>query len=145
VLAASLRYKTTVEKIMAVNPEIRDPTEIYTGDLLLIPPCSDKPTDYRSIKAARKKCKSVTYTVASGDYLYRVVSKINMNVGDLMKMNPKIRSGHDLKKGLKIKVMQCPDVAAADLVAPTGTTELARISKRVVGIPRLRIEIAGHP
>ncbi len=68
------QFGTTVAEILKLNPQIKDPDLIITGQRILIP---DGPK---------------TYTVVRGDTLKKISVRFNTTVSKLLELNPKIKN-----------------------------------------------------
>lgn len=75
----AIRYNTTVEAIMALNPGI-DPNNLRIGQIICIP----------SSTPSRCPSGSFQYTIKSGDTLYNLAIKYNTTVEAIMALNPGI-------------------------------------------------------
>jgi LysM repeat protein len=64
--------KTTVEALMAVNPEITDPDRIQVGQVLFLPSTAE---DYGISDMADGTDESRRYTVKKGDHLLKIVGE----------------------------------------------------------------------
>lgn len=77
----AIRYNTTVEAIMAINPGI-NPNNLQIGQVICIPDSSPAPT--------RCPRGSFAYTIKSGDTLYLLAIRYNTTVEAIMAINPGI-------------------------------------------------------
>lgn len=60
----SRRFNTTVDKLMQLNPQIKNPNLIYVGDVLIIPPYTpDRTTATVSRSAPRSNSQTFTATI----------------------------------------------------------------------------------
>lgn len=89
--------KTTVTKIMELNPKIKDKNKITTGDVIFVPTKDNKvPT--------KPKPQTKLYTIKMGDNLSHIAQKHKTSVGNLMLLNPQIRDVNVIFAGNVIKV-----------------------------------------
>lgn len=77
----AMRYNTTVEAIMAINPGI-DPNNLQIGQRICIPGSQAPPT--------RCPAGTFAYTIRSGDTLYNLAIRYNTTVEAIMRVNPGI-------------------------------------------------------
>lgn len=69
-------YNTTVEAILAINPDIKDPNKIQIGQIICIPISKVCPPN------------SFKYTIKSGDTLYKLAQTYNTTVEAILRINP---------------------------------------------------------
>ena len=92
--AIANKYNTSVEAIMAINPDIKNPDLIYKGQIIKIPVESDEvPTT-----------KAKYYTVKDGDILSGIAKKFKTTTDELMRLNPDIKNPNLIYAGQKIRV-----------------------------------------
>lgn len=84
----AMKYKTTVDKIMSVNPSIKRASEIYVGQVIKLPS-----------QVAYKN-----YTVKRGDSLSQIADDNDTTVAELMKLNPNIDRPELIVIGDTVKV-----------------------------------------
>ena len=73
----ALRFDTSVESILALNPQI-NPDSLVIGDVLRIP------------LASPASAGEITYTVRSGDTLYDLAARFHISVEAIAALNPQI-------------------------------------------------------
>ncbi len=88
------RHDTSVSRLMALNPQIRDPDLIYAGQSLRLPGGGDAPS----------RPQSHSYTVRSGDTLSGIAARSGTTVGALMAANPQIRDSDLIYAGQTIRI-----------------------------------------
>ncbi|MCK9445132.1 MAG: LysM domain-containing protein, partial [Tissierellaceae bacterium] len=74
----AIRYNTTVEAIMRVNPGI-DPNNLQIGQVICIPGAAPPPPP---------PCDGLYYAVRSGDTLFSIAQMFNIPLATLMAANP---------------------------------------------------------
>ena len=79
-------YNTTVDEIMKLNPQIKNPNVINVGQKIKV------------------KSNPEYYTVVAGDSMSKIAKKYNMSLDDLLKLNPDIKTPSLIKVGQKIRV-----------------------------------------
>ncbi len=100
----------TIEQLRAANPVDGKKNDVYAGKTILIPvygkaPANSAPAAVASKPVAAPSSKTPkTYTVVSGDTLYRIANKNKVSVDTILKLNNidkkdagKIRVGQQLK------------------------------------------------
>ncbi len=87
----TIKIKTKVKKAASVNSEAESTA-----------PSTSTPKDNNTPKNTPSPAKPKTYTVKSGDTLYKIASKNNLSLEELKKLNPKVSA--NLKVGQKIIV-----------------------------------------
>ena len=88
--ALALRYNTTIQELLDVNPLISDPESLRVGQKICVPEvCPEGFTDY---------------TIMSGDTLYALAVKYNTTVQDILDVNPLITDPGSIRVGQKICV-----------------------------------------
>jgi len=93
------RFGSTVESIVASNPDITNPNVIYEGQRLTIypgpatpPPVTPPPTSGQ------------TYYVVRGDTLRRIAARFNTTVDAILKLNPRITNPNLIYVGQAIAI-----------------------------------------
>jgi LysM repeat protein len=81
----ALRFNTTVEAIVALNPQI-NPDSLVIGDVLRIPVGSAVP----DAPKAQPRSGEIAYTIRPGDTLYELAPRFNTTVEAIAKLNPQI-------------------------------------------------------
>ncbi len=82
------RFNTTVDAILAINPEIKDPNLIFPGQKILIP----------------IERKFEIYVVQPGDTLFRIAQRFGVTVAEILAINPEIKDPDDIRPGQKIRI-----------------------------------------
>jgi LysM repeat protein len=105
----AVRYGTSVDRLMALNPQIRNPDLIYAGDSLNLPPAR-------------------SYTVQYGDTLSGIANRFGVSVDDLAQANgisnPNLIYPNDtlvIPRGSSPKTAHSSDTAGTDQ-ASSGTS-----------------------
>lgn len=80
------KFNTTVDALLKLNPEIKDPNKIYTGQRLTVPGTSD------------------TYVVQRGDTLRAIANRFNTTVDNLLKLNPSIKDPNKIFVGQVLRI-----------------------------------------
>ena len=106
----AIRYNTTVEAIMRVNPGI-DPNNLQIGQVICIPETTPPPT--------RCPVGTFSYTIRSGDTLYLLAIRYNTTVEAIMRVNPGI-DPNNLQIG---QVICIPETTPPPPRCPMGTFE----------------------
>lgn len=78
----AMKYNTTVEAIMAINPGI-NPNNLQIGQIICIPGAATPPP-------TRCPAGTFSYTIRSGDTLYQLAITYNTTVEAIMAVNPGI-------------------------------------------------------
>ena len=105
----------TVEELLKLNPQIKNPDTIYAGDEINIGkqtvPTKEKQEGFLSrfrrdkdepVKKVEEKVK--TYKVQKGDTLDKIAKRNELNLNQLMRFNPKIKNADLIKVGQNINV-----------------------------------------
>lgn len=95
--AIAKKYNTTVDVIMSVNPDIKDPNKIYVGQVIKIPVT----TQQTSTSAVEKE--TVYHTVQRGETLSGIAKKYGTNYMKLATLNM-ILNPNKIYVGQKIRI-----------------------------------------
>jgi LysM repeat protein len=106
IYALSRRYKVDIQSIFNANPGSLNGINI--GQELVIPTDVIAPENTPAIQAEQKD--RVVHTVATGESLYTIGRKYNVNVNDIKEWND-LRS-NTLSIGQKLTIFLSPDIAA---------------------------------
>lgn len=82
----AVKYNTTVDNLLKLNPNIKTPSLIYVG---------------QKIKVTEG---ATYYTIQSGDTLSKIASKYGTTVNNIMKLNPDIKNPNIISVGQKIRI-----------------------------------------
>jgi LysM repeat protein len=80
------RYATTVAVLLQLNPDIKDPNRIFTGQKLTLP------------------ATVTVHTVVRGDTLRAIASHYNTTVARLLELNPEIKDPNVIKVGQVLRI-----------------------------------------
>ncbi len=83
-LRIARRFGTSVQAILAVNPQIRNPNRIFAGQRLVIPVPTQLPT---------------TYIIRRGDTLLQIARRFGTSVQAILAVNPQIRNPNRIFAG----------------------------------------------
>lgn len=72
------RYGTTVDAIVAANPEILDPNVIFVGQIITIPTMAPAPPGRRQ------------YVVQPGDTMFLIARRLGVSLDAIVAANPQI-------------------------------------------------------
>lgn len=100
----AIRYNTTVEAIIRLNPGI-DPNNLQIGQVICIPMGCPAP-----------ECDGLYYVVKAGDTLYSIAMRYNVTVAELIKANPGIDPNN-----LQIGQIICIPEKSSPIRCPGGT------------------------
>ena len=98
----AIRFGSTVESIMASNPEITNPNVIYEGQRLKIYSGSSTPPPTPPPPSGQ------TYYVLPGDTLRKIAAKFNTTVDAILKVNPQITNPNVIYVGQAIAIPAGP-------------------------------------
>jgi LysM repeat protein len=101
--AIAERNHTTVAKILAANPQIKNANAIYPGQSIKIPGAAPAPAPAPKPAPAPAPSPS-SYTVKPGDTLSDIASEHGVSVQDLLKANPQIKNPNAISVGQKINI-----------------------------------------
>jgi LysM repeat protein len=90
-------YNTTVDNLLALNPEIGNADEIIAGQSLKLPRGVNAPAD-------PPKRQVGTYTIQSGDNLSRLARQYKTTVAGLLRLNPSIEDADRIGVGQSLNV-----------------------------------------
>ena len=85
------KYKTTTQKLISLNPQIKNPNLIYPGQVI-------------NITGTPSETKEEYYKVKSGDSLSKIAQKYGTTVDKLLALNPKIKNPNLIYKNQKIRI-----------------------------------------
>ena len=108
------RQGTTVQAILAVNPQITDPNLIIQGQKICIPAATtpEPPMPYPPPPPCPE---GFIYTVQSGDSLYSIAQRYGTTLGAIVAANPQISDPNVIQPGQRV----CVPIAPAP-PCPTG-------------------------
>lgn len=100
------RNNTTVDAILAINPEIKNPNVLVAGHKIRIPLPADS-QEAKALAATREaervEKEGLDYTVKSGDTLSKLKNKFGTSVPAIQKLN-QMGNSTNLRVGQKIKI-----------------------------------------
>ncbi|KXZ49007.1 hypothetical protein GPECTOR_24g297 [Gonium pectorale] len=82
------RNGRSLQEVLDANPQFVNPDLIYAGDVVNVPPCSGPPSSIKRLQLARSQCRTKSYVVRQGDYLYKIANAFKSTLGDLLARNP---------------------------------------------------------
>lgn len=91
------RFDTTVEYLLSLNKDIKDPNVIYEGQRLVVPSGGGTPTPPPPPSGR-------TYTVQKGDTLRKIASWTFTTVDEILKVNPQIKDANKIYVGQVINL-----------------------------------------
>jgi|GEM_PF-91996 len=105
------RYGTTVNAILAINPQITNPDLIFPGQVICVPTTTTPPPP---APPSPPSCPSGSfrYTVKSGDTLYFIAKRFGTTVNAILAINPQITNPDLIFPGQIICVPGAKDCAA---------------------------------
>lgn len=103
-------YNTTVSAILALNPQITDPSLIYSGEVLQIP-VGTVTNPVIPITGS----EVISYTVQPGDILSTIAQTYNTTVSAIVALNPQITDSSLIYSG---EVLQIPVGTVTNPVIP---------------------------
>ena len=86
------KEKTTVGAILALNPEIKDASRIYPGQVIRLP-------GKTSVSQAKK-----TVTVKAGDTLSEIAAREGISLSEILRLNPGIENPSLIYPGQVIRI-----------------------------------------
>lgn len=96
------KYGVTISAIMAANPSLTDPSQIFVGQQLVIPAPGAAPSP-TALPTGLKAGSTILYLVQPGDSLQSIASKFNSTAEDIQKLN-NITDPNMIYPGLYLKV-----------------------------------------
>lgn len=96
------KYGVTIAAIMAANPSLTDPSQIFVGQKLVIPAPGIMPSP-TALPTGLKPGSIVLYLVQPGDSLQTIAAKFNSTGEDIQKLN-NITNANMIYPGLYLKV-----------------------------------------
>ena len=108
-------YNVTMQQVLDANPHLLVPDIWHRGDVVYIPPCTQTPDSVAisAVETARASCVQQTYVAQQGDIPGTVAAMFNMQIGDLYRLNPKLRvfATRLITAGQSLAVLSCPKAA----------------------------------
>ena len=100
------KYNTTVDAILALNPEITNPNVIRVGQQIKVPVNSNNVSTQKPAEPKPTGPKTISYTVQQGDTLSKIAKKVNADGGwqAIAKKN-KIKFPYIIKKGQILQIV----------------------------------------
>ena len=115
----AIRYNTTVEAIMAINPGI-NPNNLQIGQVICIPSGTTPPPP----------CDGLFYAVRPGDTLFSIAAMFNIPLATLMAANPGVDPNN-----LMIGQLICiPRIEPPPISCPGGTVYVVRANDNLASI-----------
>ncbi|MGI5839991.1 MAG: LysM peptidoglycan-binding domain-containing protein, partial [bacterium] len=105
------RFGTTVSAILAINPQITDPSRIFPGQVICVPGMPPPPPP--SCPA-----NSFQYTVRTGDSLFSIAQRYGTTVNAILAINPQITDPGRIFPG---QVICVPTLTAPPPTCPPGS------------------------
>ncbi len=102
--AIANRHDTTVSKILAANPSIKNANSIYPGQRISIPGQAAPKPPAPKPPAPKPPASAGSYTVKPGDSLSEIAADHNTSVSELLKANPQIKNPNAISVGQKINL-----------------------------------------
>ena len=106
----------SIAELLEVNPQIKNPDEIYAGDNIFIPskgkaPVAEEPSKQESFlsrfrRKEVKRPKSISYKIKKGDSLSRIAKNNRLNLDQLLKANASIQNPDNIRVGQEINIPQ---------------------------------------
>lgn len=114
----------SIAELLEVNPQIKNPDEIYAGDNLFIPskdkaPVVKEPSKQESFlsrfrRKEVKRPKSISYKIKKGDSLSKIAKNNRLNLDQLLKANISIKNPDNIRVGQEINIPQSGIYAQQD-------------------------------
>jgi LysM repeat protein len=128
------RFGTTVQAILAANPQITNPNLIYVGQVIRIPgtgevtptPTTTTPTPTPTTSTPTPSGETTTYVAQAGDTLTRIAERFGTTVQAILAVNPQITNPNLIYVGQVIRVPSTGEVTPTP--TPSGTPTPQRIS-----------------
>jgi len=96
------KYGVTIAAIMAANPSLTDPSQIFVGQRLVIPAPGSEPSA-TPLPTGLRAGNTILYLVQPGDSLQTIAAKFNSTAEDIQKLN-NITDPNKIYPGLYLKV-----------------------------------------
>ncbi len=97
------KYNTTVQAILAVNPQIVNPNLVYPGQVIVIPSCTGT-GGIPSPTPIPQPTGGPTYYVQAGDTLRIIANRFGTSVDAILAVNPQITNANLIYVGQAIKL-----------------------------------------
>ena len=102
----------SLQDMLDANLHIVNSDLIFPGDVVFVPPCDQTPGSVAAsaVKPARASCVPKKYTAKEGDKPGTIAATFNMQIGDLLRLNPRLRKFRTrlIKAGQLLDVLSCP-------------------------------------
>lgn len=117
---------TTLSNILALNPQIRNPSLIFAGMVLRL-----------TGSVPQQKCGD-TYTVRRGDYLVKIARLCGTTLSTILALNPQIRNPSRIFAGMVLRL--------AGRATPTGRVAQVSLSTtRAEAGDEVTVSVSGFP
>lgn len=94
------RFNVTVEDILKVNPQIKDPNLIYPGQVIIIPGGVTPPIKPTPVPPSSPPSGSgIQYVIQRGDTLTRIARRFGVTVKAILVANPQITNANIIFPG----------------------------------------------
>ena len=102
----------SLQDMLDANLHIVNSDLIFPGDVVFVPPCDQTPGSVAAsaVKPARASCVPKKYVAKQGDKPGTIAATFNMQIGDLLRLNPRLRKFRTrlIKAGQLLDVLSCP-------------------------------------
>ncbi len=115
---------TTVPNILALNPSVKNPNLIYSGQVLLVAGDAPRPVYY-----------TITYTVQAGDTVGGIAAKFGISIWALRAANPVLYEDNGMMPGQQLSIPRTASWLPTVTLSTTTADDNDELDVKISGFP----------